>query len=58
MGQYHKRLVAVFAFGPGRVKRGAETEDVYVDVEGFFPTSGQFSLLSRTSCRVSDSRSQ
>lgn len=58
MGQYHKRLVTVFAFGPGRVKRGAETEDAYVDVEGFVPTSGQFSPLSWTSCHVSDSRSQ
>lgn len=55
MDQYHKRLVAVFAFGPGRVK-GAETEDV--DVEGFVPTSWQFNPLSRTSCRLSDSRSQ
>lgn len=57
MGQYHKRLVTVFAFGVG-VKRGAEPEDVYVDVEGFVPTSRQFSPLSWTFCRVSDSRSQ
>lgn len=58
MGQYHKRLVAVFAFGPDSKTRSRNGRVYNVDVEGFVPTSGQFTPLSWTSCRVSDSRSQ